>query len=102
MASGLVLFLSACNSDRPEPAGVVLPGAEIQLTIIRTATHPFLARYRLTLQIEGPPGCRRPLNYFPIRDTLGGGICINEVPVRSLYWVNMTRELLTSLIAPSI
>ena len=65
MASGLVLLLSACNSDRPEPAGVDLPAAGVQLRIIRTAIHPFLARYRLTLQIEGPPGCKATAELFP-------------------------------------
>jgi len=63
--SGLVLFLSACNSDRPESARVDLPAAGIQLRIIRTATHPFLARYRLILEIEGPSHCRATGELFP-------------------------------------
>lgn len=62
---GLVLLLSACNSDRPEPAEVDLPTAGIHLRITRTATHPFLARYRLTLQIEGPQGCSGTAELFP-------------------------------------
>lgn len=65
MVLGLVLFLSACNSDRPEPAEVDLPTAGIHLRITRTATHPFLARYRLILQVEGPQGCSGTAELFP-------------------------------------
>ena len=62
---GLVLLLSACNSDRPEPAVVDLPMAGIHMNITRTATHPCLARYRLTLQVEGPQGCSSTTELFP-------------------------------------
>ena len=65
MLSGLVLMLTACNNDRPEPAGVELSTARVRLSIIRTATHPFLARYRLTLLIEGPPHCKATAELFP-------------------------------------
>lgn len=65
MMGGLVLFFSACNSDLPEPAGVDLPAAGIQLRIVRIATHPFLARYRLTLEVEGPQGCLATAELFP-------------------------------------
>lgn len=62
---GLVLLLSACNSDRPESATVDLPTVGIHMTITRIATHPFLARYRLTLQVEGPQGCSSTTELFP-------------------------------------
>ena len=62
---GLVLLLPACNSDRPEYAEVDLPTVEIHVAITRTATHPFLARYRLTLQAEGPQGCIGTAELFP-------------------------------------
>lgn len=61
----LVLLLSACNNDRPEPAEVDLPSAGLRLNVTRVATHPFLSRYRLTLQIEGPQGCSATAELFP-------------------------------------
>ena len=64
MMIGLVL-LSACNSDRPERAEVDLPTAGIRVSITRTATHPFLARYRLTLRVEGVRGCTGTAELFP-------------------------------------
>ncbi len=62
---GLVLILSACNNERPEPAHVDLPASGFRLSVTRLATHPFLARYRLTLEIEGPHGCRGSTELFP-------------------------------------
>ena len=62
---GLVLLLAACNSDRPEPAEVHLPTTGLRLSVTRIATHPFLARYRLTLGIEGPQGCTGTAELFP-------------------------------------
>ena len=50
----LVLLLSACNSEQPEPADVEVPTAGIRVSLTRIATHPFLARYRLILGVEGP------------------------------------------------
>ncbi|MCC2639685.1 MAG: uncharacterized protein K0S45_98 [Nitrospira sp.] len=62
---GLVLLLSACNSDRPEPAEMELPGAGLRLTLTRVATHPFLARYRVILQVDGSGGCTAAAELFP-------------------------------------
>ncbi len=62
---GLVLLLSACNSDRPEQADVDVTTVGLHLNLTRTATHPFLARYRLTLQIERPQGCAATAELFP-------------------------------------
>ncbi|MGZ8383192.1 MAG: hypothetical protein ACXWWE_04195 [Nitrospira sp.] len=61
----LVLLLSACNSDRPEPAEVDVPTAGLRVSLTRIATHPFLARYRLILGIEGPHGCTGTAELFP-------------------------------------
>ncbi len=61
----LVLLMAACNSDRPESAEVDLQSAELRLRVTRVATHPFLARYRLTLQVEGLRGCRATAELFP-------------------------------------
>ncbi len=62
---GLVLLLTACNSDRPEPAEADVPSAGLRLRVTRVATHPFLSRYRLTLQVEGPQGCTETAELFP-------------------------------------
>lgn len=62
---GLVLLLAACNSDRPEPAEADLPSAGLRVRVTRVATHPFLSRYRLTLQVDGPQGCIDTAELFP-------------------------------------
>ena len=62
---GLVLLLTACNSDRPEPAEADVPSAGLRLRVTRVATHPFLSRYRLTLQVDGPQGCTETAELFP-------------------------------------
>jgi hypothetical protein len=59
-----VLFV-ACNSGAPEPASVDLGPAGLRLTIVRTATDPFLPRYNLTLQVEGGGGCSSSTELFP-------------------------------------
>lgn len=65
VVTGLVLFLAACNSDRPEPAEVDLPTAGLRVTLTRIATHPFLSRYRLILRIDGAQGCTASAELFP-------------------------------------
>lgn len=62
---GLVLLLTACNSDRPEPAEADVSSAGLRLRVTRVATHPFLSRYRLTLQVDGPQGCTETAELFP-------------------------------------
>lgn len=62
---GLILFLSACNNDRPEPAEFDFRSAGLRVSLTRLATHPFLSRYRLTLRIEGPKGCSATEDLFP-------------------------------------
>lgn len=65
LVMGLVLLLAACNSDRPEPAEADVPSAGLRLRVTRVATHPFLSRYRLTLQVEGSRGCTDTAELFP-------------------------------------
>jgi hypothetical protein len=61
----LVLLLSACNSDYPEPADVDVPAAGLHVSLTRIATHPFLSRYQLILAIEGAHGCTGTAELFP-------------------------------------
>jgi hypothetical protein len=65
IVTGLVLFLAACNSDRPEPAEVDLPTVGLRVTLTRIATHPFLSRHRLILRIDGAQGCTATAELFP-------------------------------------
>ena len=82
----LLLFLVGCRSDTPQPATVEVPSAGTRVTVTRVATHPFLARYNLTLHIDGPDGCRASMDLFP--DT--GGVSrrnLYEVRAGLLYVV---------------
>ena len=65
LASILLLFLSGCRSDTPQPATVEVSSAGTRVTVIRVASHPFLARYNLTLRIDGPDGCNASMELFP-------------------------------------
>ena len=65
LVMGLVLCLAACNSDRPEPAEFDLPSAGLHIRVTRVATHPFLSRFQLKLQVEGPGGCTATAELFP-------------------------------------
>jgi hypothetical protein len=80
----LLLFLSGCRSDTPQPATVEVSSVGTRLTMTRVASHPFLARYNLTLRIDGPNGCKASMDLFP--DT--GGVSrrnLYEVPIGLLY-----------------
>ena len=55
----------ACNSDVPEPAVATFQEAGLRATLTRVATHPFLARYNLRLQIERRDGCVASSEIFP-------------------------------------
>ena len=60
------MFLAAsCNSDVPVSAttGIIPPG--FQITVTRVATHPFLARYNLKLNVSAPNGCSASTELFP-------------------------------------
>ncbi len=62
---GILSLLAGCNSETPVPATTDVPSAGMRLTIIRVATHPFLARYNLRLRAEGPGGCSSSADLFP-------------------------------------
>jgi hypothetical protein len=61
----LLLSLAGCRSDTPQPATAEIPSAGTRVTVTRVASHPFLARYNLTLRIDGPNGCRASMALFP-------------------------------------
>jgi hypothetical protein len=42
-----------------------LASAKLRLTIVRTATDPFLPRHNLTLTVEGEGGCSSTTELFP-------------------------------------
>lgn len=80
----LLLFLAGCRSDTPQPATVEVSSAGTRVTVIRVASHPFLARYNLTLRIDGPNGCKASMDLFP---DIGGVSRRNlyEIPMGLLY-----------------
>ncbi len=59
------VLAAGCNSSAPEPATAKIPAANLQLTIVRVATDPFLPRYNLTLSIQGSGGCASSVDLFP-------------------------------------
>lgn len=61
----VALLSSACNSSTPEPAFLDIPSGSLRLTIVRTATDPFLPRYNLTMTVTGKGGCSRTTELFP-------------------------------------
>jgi hypothetical protein len=61
----LLVSLVGCRSDIPQPATVEVPSVGTQVIVTRVATHPFLARYNLTVRIDGPNGCRASMDLFP-------------------------------------
>ncbi|HJT20731.1 MAG TPA: hypothetical protein VJ746_09685 [Nitrospira sp.] len=63
-AVSLVLPLG-CNSDIPVSATTRVPPLGITVTVTRVATHPFLARFNLKLQVNGPAGCATSSDLFP-------------------------------------
>lgn len=54
-----------CNSNIPETASLELAAFQLRLAIVRTATDPFLQRFTLTMNIQGPGGCRSSTELFP-------------------------------------
>jgi len=80
----LLLSLAGCRSDTPQPAMVEVASVGTRVTMTRVASHPFLARYNLTLRIDGPDGCKASMELFP--DT--GGVSrrnLYEIPMGLLY-----------------
>ena len=80
--SGLLFVMAACNSDIPVSAvaEVVPPGFHV--TVTRVATHPFLARFNLTLTVSMVNNCSATSELFP--DTGG-------VSRRNLYLADSGR-----------
>jgi len=66
-AGGLCVWglLTACNSDIPVSATAEIPSRWLLITVTRTATHPFLARYNLKLKVETAGGCSASSELFP-------------------------------------
>jgi hypothetical protein len=62
---GAALLSSACNSGTPEPAYVDFTSAKLRVTIVRTATDPFLPRFNLTMTVTGEGGCSSATELFP-------------------------------------
>ncbi|MGQ0694167.1 MAG: hypothetical protein ACT4OL_01155 [Nitrospiraceae bacterium] len=60
----VALLCGACNSGAPQSVSMELASAKLRLTIVRTATDPFLPRYSLTLMVEGE-GCSSSTELFP-------------------------------------
>ena len=54
-----------CNSTIPETASLELTAFQLRLTIVRTATDPFLQRFNLTMHVQGPGGCQSSTELFP-------------------------------------
>ena len=67
--------IPACNSDVPVSAVAELTSPDVRLTVTRVATHPFLARFNLTLTVTAPGGCSATSELFP--DT--GGVSRRNV-----------------------
>ncbi len=61
----MVLLCTGCNSNTPEPASVEIASTRVRLTIVRTATDPFLQRFNLTLNVRGVSGCSSSTELFP-------------------------------------
>jgi len=74
--AALSLVLSACNSDRPVSATADLPEG-LRITVTRVATHPFLARFDLSVTVNGSNGCVASSDLFP--DT--GGVSRRNIYV---------------------
>jgi len=62
---GISLLWSACNSNIPEPVSTEVPSTGLRLTIVRTATDPFLQRFNLTMTAAGSGGCSSTTELFP-------------------------------------
>ncbi|OYT19693.1 MAG: hypothetical protein CCU26_10200 [Nitrospira sp. UW-LDO-01] len=67
MVLGIAMLpaVMGCNSNIPETASLELAVVQLRLAIVRTATDPFLQRFTLTMNIQGPGGCRSSTELFP-------------------------------------
>jgi hypothetical protein len=81
-----LLPLFSCNSDVPVSAVAEIASPKAEVTVTRVATHPFLARFNLTLTVKTPDGCSTTSEMFP--DT--GGVSRRNLyhgPLGRLYLV---------------
>lgn len=65
LVRGALLVCIGCNSNTPEPASEEIAPARLRLTIVRTATDPFLQRFHLTMKVQGTEGCSSSTELFP-------------------------------------
>jgi hypothetical protein len=75
LVAAVVWLLAGCNSDLPVAAVAHLAPAGADVTVTRVATHPFLARFNLTLTVGSSGGCVATSDLFP--DT--GGVSRRNV-----------------------
>lgn len=68
-------YFAACNSDIPEVAVAEMPARGLIVEVTRVATHPFLARYNLSMKVATAGGCSATSELFP--DT--GGVSRRNV-----------------------
>jgi hypothetical protein len=68
-------LLAGCNSDVPVPAVARIAPSGAEITVTRVATHPFLARFNLTLMVKSGRDCVVTGDLFP--DT--GGVSRRNV-----------------------
>ena len=60
-----IALLTGCNSDRPAIASTQVLPHGYSVTVTRVATHPFLARYNLSLKVVTRSGCSAASELFP-------------------------------------
>ncbi|HKT33943.1 MAG TPA: hypothetical protein VJR03_03860 [Nitrospira sp.] len=77
--------IPACNSDVPV-AAVAEVGADLQVTVTRVATHPFLARFNLKLTVNTRGGCSAISELFPDTGAVSRRNVYRE-PIERLYVV---------------
>ena len=65
LLGGAAFCSVSCNSGVPEPASVHLPALQLRLTLVRTATDPFLSRHNVTVSVDGAQGCSASTDLFP-------------------------------------
>lgn len=65
LSSSLVLMSLGCNRSAPEPAVVQIPWAQVEVSIVRVATDPFLQRFNLTMTVTRSGACSSTTELFP-------------------------------------
>lgn len=65
VVGSVLLLCVGCNNTTPEPASIDIAPLGLRLTVVRTATDPFLQRFNLTLNVRGASGCSSATELFP-------------------------------------